>query len=940
MATREHSRFVHFVLPWLVAAAGLLLFLLTLHDWVGFSSVEVVSRVAGWEWNTMQLGPVTLLVTWPVRWIPPAWQTPALNALSALLAAITLGLLAKCVALLPHDRTREQRQRERSDFSFLTVPMAWLPPVVAAAMLGLQLTFWEHATAMTGEMVTLTLFAFCIYCFLRFRVLQEDKYLAWLAFAFGAAAANDWGMVAFGPLFFAAIIWVKGVAFFDGRFLLRTTAAGIAGLLFYLVQPLALKVSGQAEGSFMELLRTTLSFQRQLIFTFPRWVTLLCSLVSVLPVVFIGIRWPSTFGDLSAAGAGLTNFLFRLIHAAFLAAGLWVMFDPPFSPRALGFGLPFLHFYFLTALVIGYALGYILLVFGKEPDRKVRRTSDGMSALGRFASGIAVVAALGATAALAVYNLPAIRGQNGPMVRELASTLLPPAGERIALLSDDNELLMLAVGLLREENRAAEAVPVATALLRQHVYQRHHERRYGSQWPALVVENLPNPIADDTLRRQIAALGFTNRLYYLHPSFGSFFETYYLIPTNRIYALALQPVDTYELPHLGNEPFEVVHRHWLEIRQRLVDDPLLERLKARRVADATRVSSHYARALNAWGVALQRRDRLEEAGTFFAAARQLNEDNFAAVINGRYNQNLLAGSREAVVQEKELNDAIGRYRDISTFLRLCGPVDEPSFCFRVGRVFVDGGLYRQAARQFARSLKLQPGSMETRLWLASASLSAGLYDVVLDSVARFQAAKENLAPAQRLDLIGLESWARYYKGDLEGAERLLLKAQEDFPDHLEPLQTLNDIYFAANRTNDAMRSVEKLVMRMPGNPRPLITKSALQIQIGQLEQAVETLTGVLKEHPEFFPALVNRALAYSKMGHLKEAEEDYLRLLEIAPELHMVYYHLAEIDYQRADVVSAKRHYRKFLQHALPGSPEARAAEQRLADIAAGKLGP
>src|SRR5690606_11069689 len=318
---------------------------------------------------------------------------------------------------------------------------------------------------------------------------------------------------------------------------------------------------------------------------------------------------------------------------------------------------------------------------------------------------------------------------------------------------------------------------------------------------------------------------------------------------------------------------------------------------------------------NTWGVTLQQRDRLEEAGAFFAAARELSEDNFAAVINARYNQNLLAGNREAVVQEKELSDALGLHRDISSFLRFCGPVDEPSFCFRVGRIYVDGGLYRQAARQFARSLKFQPESMETRLWLASATLNAGLYDLVLDSVAKIRSSKEDLPPAQRLDLIGLESWARFYKGDLEGAEHILAKAQEDFPNQLEPLQTLNDIYFAANRTNEAMRTVEKLVERMPGNPRPLITKSALQIQIGKLEDAVETLTGVLKDHPEFFPALVNRALAYSKMGRLKEAEADYRRLLEIAPELNMVYYHLAEIDYQRADFVSAKRHYRKFLQH-------------------------
>jgi hypothetical protein len=122
MAHREHSRFVHFLLPWLIAIGGMVLYAATLNRWVALAGLDVVSKVTGWDWNTMQLGPVTLLLTWPIRWLPGGMQPMALNLLSVLLAGITLGLLAKSVALLPHDRTREQRQRERNDFSFLTIP--------------------------------------------------------------------------------------------------------------------------------------------------------------------------------------------------------------------------------------------------------------------------------------------------------------------------------------------------------------------------------------------------------------------------------------------------------------------------------------------------------------------------------------------------------------------------------------------------------------------------------------------------------------------------------------------------------------------------------------------------------------------------------------------------------------------------------------------------
>ena len=70
----------------------------------------------------------------------------ALNLFSAACGVLTLALLARSVALLPHDRTDEQRRREHSDYSTLSIPLAWVPPVLAVTCCGLQLTFWEHST--------------------------------------------------------------------------------------------------------------------------------------------------------------------------------------------------------------------------------------------------------------------------------------------------------------------------------------------------------------------------------------------------------------------------------------------------------------------------------------------------------------------------------------------------------------------------------------------------------------------------------------------------------------------------------------------------------------------------------------------------------------------------------------------------------------------------
>ena len=102
-----------------------------------------------------------------------------------------------------------------------------------------------------------------------------------------------------------------------------------------------------------------------------RKTVLLFSLTSLVPVLLLSIRWKSSFGDDSRLGQALTSFLFHIVQAIIFGLCLWVTFDPPFSPRHLGLGLPFLKlplltFYYLAALGIGYFCGYFLLVFGKR----------------------------------------------------------------------------------------------------------------------------------------------------------------------------------------------------------------------------------------------------------------------------------------------------------------------------------------------------------------------------------------------------------------------------------------------------------------------------------------------------------------------------------------------------------------------------------------------
>src|SRR4051812_42858501 len=114
--------------PWLIVAGALALYLGTLNHWVTLSSLPIVSQITGWDWHPGYLEwrpnyilPLYTIVTEPIRLLPVHVQPMALNAFSALCAALTLGLLARSVRLLPHDRTKEQRLREPGVDSLLSV---------------------------------------------------------------------------------------------------------------------------------------------------------------------------------------------------------------------------------------------------------------------------------------------------------------------------------------------------------------------------------------------------------------------------------------------------------------------------------------------------------------------------------------------------------------------------------------------------------------------------------------------------------------------------------------------------------------------------------------------------------------------------------------------------------------------------------------------------
>src|SRR5215831_5188741 len=126
--TDRTSKFPTSILPWLLGVVMLGVYIFTLNHWVTLANIGPVAKASGFVWQPDFSNPLLSLFTFPFRWLPAAQVPLAMNLLSAICAAITLGLLARCVAILPHNRTEMERTREHSDFSFLTTRSAWFPP--------------------------------------------------------------------------------------------------------------------------------------------------------------------------------------------------------------------------------------------------------------------------------------------------------------------------------------------------------------------------------------------------------------------------------------------------------------------------------------------------------------------------------------------------------------------------------------------------------------------------------------------------------------------------------------------------------------------------------------------------------------------------------------------------------------------------------------------
>lgn len=898
------------LLPWLLAGLFLAVYLVTLNPWVGVHSLEPLARINGRDGDNLLTSPLTYLVTLPIKGLGLAKLPAVANTLAAIMGAAVIGILARCVSLLPHDRTREQRMRGQGEPGPLRIRLAWVPPVFAAGLLGLQLTFWEQATTFTGEMLDLLVFAFSVQCVLEYRVRHNERWLWLFAFVFGAGLTSNWAMFAFAPLFLVALVWIRSWSFFHAGFLMRLGLAAALGLSLYLLTPLVFGVA-DADAGFWNSLRTILITQKTYLLGLPAGRAALVAVVSLLPLGLIAIRWEGAKG--TSMETMLNVAAVAVLQVAWLAGNIYFAFDPGFSPRKMvhldpaGGGMPLLPLAFAGALASGYFVGYLLVLGSHQPEKAWDRPSPLVGALIKLGFLGALAATVAVPAGLLVKNFAVVRAANGPVLRELADALVAnlPAQSAVVLADDPVTYGLVNYRLAADASSPNHAV-ILTPRGAVEFYRRALARRHGDEWPELreMAERRENVQVPFILL--LARAAEANRAFYLHASQSVSAENTWGSPLGPIFALHRYDGDQITPPSPPESQLSAVSQWWQSN----------EAAVARAIAAAAGGSANgrvacsiWSRAANATGVILQRAGRLDAAASQFALALKLNPQNLSAEINAEVNDVL---RKKQPLTPELAKRALGRrtYEVVAQG----GPVDEPNLLTDLGRTFLNSSeqLVRRAAIAFRRAIELNPELVSAQLGFAEACQVAGRFDLALETVKGVTQRK--LQPGENVQAAYLQSAALFMLKRNEEAERLLKAKLREYPNAIQLLDLLSYYYLSLPKIDEAIPLLEQWTRVRSTDITPFMRLTAVFMDRKQFDRALVMLETVLRLTPENPVAKAQRAECYLKMGRATEARRDFEALARKFPEEARFQNGLALAAEKQQDPTLALKHFENFLR--------------------------
>lgn len=924
------------LLPWIVSAAALAVYLATVSRWLTVQSLTVVSQVGGWDDNFPSNAPVLYLLTRPLTWIPSGLLPIAGNLFTTLLAAASVWNLARTVQLFPQDRTHPQRIRGFSDGRCLDNRFAWVPPVFAAAFFGFQLTAWEHATALSGEMLNLLLFSTAARALMEYRQSRNQRWLDAMALLVGVGITNDWAMIGFLPAFAGACFWIGGWEELRVQRILRLLVIGLAGLVFYLVTPLVGAGRGGLLEPFWEALWALITTQKNILLGIPKAVFLMLAAIMILPLGVAGFRWSSPRG--SGIERMATFGALTILKVVWFAGNIWMVFDGKFSPRGLvttsgDFGaLPLLTFHYCAALSLGYLAGYFIVLGTVKPGRQWSRSDLAGGFLHPALSWLVLASVVVVPAALLYRNLPAVKQQNGGALSHLADQLLSPLPAKPALIITDNPVLQaLLDAQIRRTPNAPRHLIINSSRASEAAYRRQLLKLHGDVWPGLKDFAETKLGVGDTFLRLFAKAVEGGAAFTLNLTTSFVTEDSYVVPSGAIFAFRRYVPGQVAPPPLSAPEVEAINRFWSSQKPNL--DGMLDLPAEGSSIAMAYAASFWAQSANAQGVQLQRSGQLDAAGNLFALARKLDSKNLSVPVNLLVND-ALRNKRPVGPEAAKLVESYGvGIADVH------GPIDEPRFLERLGAGVLDLGdpLVRASAIAFLRARELDPTSIDAAIGYARACAAANEPKMALEAhaVAMELARKGKPTTAQRSLLFRVEANAQIRNGDMASAERILIAGLTEFPEDVAMLDLLSFAYMNANAGEKALPYVDRILKLKPDDEVLLQRRGYLLLHLGRIDDAISTYDKILNRNPDDTIARMNRAALHISGNRPDKAIEDFESVLERVPDAIDAQVGLAEAAFLKKDKATAIQRLEKVLSLIKDTGPTQSNITARLAAIKA-----
>ena len=879
-------------LPWILGAIFFVIYILTLNRWVTLDSLAVLAPIVGWDfWGLRMNSPLFRLVTSPCQLLSPASSILFISVLNAVLASFSLVWLARAVMLLPQDRCTDQRVRNDDPDGLYVSKLSWIPPLLAVCSLGFMFAFWEDATGAFPAIINVFFLSYIVRNTLEYRLDGENFWIYRAAAVYSIALVNNWVMILLLPFWIGSLIWIIGTNLLRySTLIVRSFLCFLPGLLFFLYTPTIEYIEGRSDLGFFNLLAMSLKQHASSVTSIPPYILFIFSTFSIIPLILLSIKWDQSRSSGGNAGinTAMTRISVRLMNLFFFLYAGAVAFELPVCPSHLTPGFEGLEFHYIAALVLGFATGYLLIVFHEpvtERRQKRFKVSDFMNLIRPVIFVFVLICGVAMLGGLIYKNYPQIQANNSNTLYDLGCNLLDDIqkidkDKPVTLLSDDPTCIYLVRATMARKGVQDPYIFVDTRFLSYPWYHRRMAKFYPERWKNYFAEATEIGYLDNSnISQWLMLYAKQEHTYYLHPSFGYFFEACKPTLSGLLTQLTPYQDDDVSLWVFSPEEKEAALNYW-KAEQAILDKiPRLpeEKLKHGNIAF---VAAFYSRMLNNYAVELAKANDRTDAIQFCEEALSLYPRNLAAYMNKHYYQTGLSTyDDEGQHRYDELfNNYNSSWETVSLF---CGKPDLPRPLYEMGTLFSQNHQWRQAYQCFLRVQQYEPNQIQNMTALAYVDSMIGESDRALKLIREAKAywKQSGQSNSDTISLDTQEAACLLSTGKTEEALALLNEARKNNPQDQRILNMLSRAYIENGNYQEALTLIDRILTSAPDNFDNLYRKAICLLGLDRANDALNILDNLLRKNPLNNSIISLRITALLKLKRFDEARAVYEGML-------------------------------------------------------------